>query len=99
MDPGAQTAMWRGLEFDVAAMAARHIASYRQAEADPAGGRVARCIEAHKRAEHAIPVCGRYPRSVVVDEDVDPVGDHDTGEPDMVAVAARIRDQISETTP
>jgi len=41
MDPGAQTTARRSLKPDIAAMAARHVAGNRQAEADAAGQRVA----------------------------------------------------------
>ena len=77
VDAGAQAALRRGFEPDVAAMAARHVAGDRQAEADAAGRRVARRIEADERPEHAIPIGRRDAGSVVVDQDVDPVGDDD----------------------
>jgi len=47
--PGAQAALRRGFEAHIAAMAARHIARDRQAEADPAGRRVARGVEANEQ--------------------------------------------------
>jgi hypothetical protein len=99
MDPGAQATLGGGLEPDVAPMAARDVAGDRQTETDPSGGRVARSIEAHEGPEHTAPVSGRNSWTVVIDDDVDPVGDCDTGQPDMGAVAARIGDQITETTP
>jgi len=99
MDPRAQTTLRGGLESDVAAMAARDVAGDRQTETDASGGRVARSIEAHEGPEHTAPVCRRNSWAVVVDDDVDPVGDCDTGQPDMGAMATRIGDQITEATP
>jgi len=99
MDPGAQATLGGRLKSDVAAMAARDVAGDRQTETDASGGWVARSVEAHEGPEHTAPVCGRNSRTVVVDDDVDPVGDCDTDQPDMGAMATRIGDQITEATP
>ena len=55
VDPGAQAALRRGLEPDVAAVAARHVAGDRQAETDASGRRVARGIEPYERPKNAVP--------------------------------------------
>ena len=73
MDPGAQPAPGRGLQPDVPAMAARHVAGDGQAEADAAGQRVARCIEPDERPEHAGSISRRDAGSVVIDQDIDPI--------------------------
>ena len=46
--------MRRGFEAYIAAMAARHIARDRQAEANPAGRRIARGVEADERVKHPL---------------------------------------------
>jgi hypothetical protein len=69
----------RSLKGDVTAVTARHVASNGQAQADASGRRFARGIEANKRAERAVTIRRPDPRSVVVDQDVDPIGDRDTG--------------------
>src|SRR5437763_16142488 len=70
--PGAQAAMRRGFEAYIAAMAARHIARDRQAEANPAGRRIARGVEADERVKHPLAFSRRDARPVIVDQDVDP---------------------------
>src|ERR671924_1984087 len=99
MHPGAQATSRRGFEPDVAAVAARHVAGDRQAETDAPGGRVARSIEADERPEHAVAVGRRDPRTVVIDENIYPVGDSDTGQPDLTTIPARVADQIGKATP
>ena len=54
MDAGAQSAERRCLEADIPAVAARHVARDRQAEADAAGCLIARRIEPDERAKHAL---------------------------------------------
>src|SRR5438105_15673217 len=69
----AQAAVWRGFEAHIAAMAARHIARDRQAEANPAGRRIARGVEADERVKHPLAFSRRDARPVIVDQDGDPV--------------------------
>ena len=71
MDAGAQAALRRCFECDIAAVAARHVAGDRQTEADPAGRRVARRIETGERAEDTVALGRRDARPVIVDQDVD----------------------------
>src|SRR5579863_6557543 len=54
VDAGAQAAMRRIFQPDVAAMAARHVAGDREAEPDAAGRRVARWVEPDERLEHPL---------------------------------------------
>src|SRR5271169_90879 len=98
MDAGAQAPLRRGLKGDLAAVTARHVAGNRQAETDPSSRRIARWIEPDECTEGAVPIRQPYPRSVVVDQDVDPIGDHDPAQPDMTAVATRIVDQVTDAT-
>src|SRR4029077_13708103 len=74
----------------------RHVAGDGQAETDPPGRRVPRRIEANKGSKCAIPVRGTNPRSIIVDQDVDAIGDRDASEPDVVAMAAGVADQIAK---
>ena len=73
VDAGAQAAIGRGFQPDVAAMAARHVARDRQAEPDAAGRRIARRVEPDERPEHALAVRRRDAGPVIVDQDIDPV--------------------------
>src|SRR6185312_3286776 len=94
MQPGAQPALRRGLEGEVAAMAARHVARDGEAEPDAASGGVARGVEPEERAEDRLALLGRDAGSIVVDHDVDGAAPGQRGQPDMAAVAAGVADQI-----
>src|SRR5215469_12514640 len=98
MNAGAQTALRRILKRDLAAVTARHVAGNRQAETDSSGRRIAGGIEPDECAERAIPICYRYPGSVVINQDIDSVSGHDRSQPDVAAVAACIIDQVTYAT-
>ena len=70
-----------------------------ETEADSSRRRVPRGVEADKRPKRTIPVRGPDPRPVIVDQDVDTIGDRYASQPDMVAMAARVADQIAKASP
>src|SRR3984957_15468961 len=97
--PGAQSALRRILEQDVAAVAARHVAGDGPAQPGTAGFGVARGIEPEEGAEHVLALGRRDARAVVVDQNLDRLLVLDHRHPDMLAVAPRIGDQIAEAAP
>ena len=56
-------------------------------------------IEPDERSEHPVAIGRRDARSVVVDEDIDPVRERLRPDSQIRAVAAGIGDQIGETAP
>ena len=99
MDASAQTTLRGSLEPDIAAVAACHVTGDRQAKTDTTGGRIARRIEPRKGPKHPIPVGFWNSGSVVVDNDIDPIGDSDAAQPHVTTVTAGVADQIAETAP
>src|SRR6185437_10886763 len=95
----AQASLGRILERDLAALAAGEVARDRQAETQLAAARVARGIEAEERPKHRIALRLRNARPVIIDENVEAVAQLDPGHPDMLAVAARIADEIGDAAP
>src|SRR6185437_16771613 len=74
----------------------RDVARDGEAEPDPAGGRVARGIEAEEGAEDVLALGRRDARTVIVDEHVDALGDRQRRHPDVTAVAPRIAQEIAD---
>ena len=99
MQPGAQPALRRGFEPQIAALAVHEVARDGEAEAEPARVGVARRVEAVKGAEHVLALLFGDAGSVVVDQDVESVARLDPRDPDMAAVAPRIADKVREAAP
>src|SRR4029077_1409078 len=94
VDAHAQPALRRILEGDGAAVAQRHVARDGEPQSDAAALRTTRGVEAEERPEYVLAPMRGNAGPVVVDQDIDAVLHRHRGDPDMAAVAQRIRDQI-----
>src|SRR2546423_10937632 len=69
--PGAQAALGRFVERQVAAMAAHDVAGDRQAEADPAGRGIARALDPVERLEDLLALALRDAPPLIVAQELD----------------------------
>src|SRR5713101_1502330 len=96
MQPRAETALRRGFERQIAAMAACDVARDGEPETNPAGGDVARRVEPEERAKYRFALLRRDAGTVVVDHDVDAAAAGQRGQRDRSSVAPRHRDDLVE---
>ncbi len=86
-------------EDDIAAMAAHDVAGDGQAEADAAGLRIARFLDAVKRPEDLLTLVGGHAGAVIVDDDLDGFRALAGADADFLRVALRIADKIDQRPP
>src|SRR6266851_10214340 len=96
MQPRAETALRRGFERQIAAMAACDVARDGETETNPAGGDVARRVEPEERAKYRFALLRRDTGTVVVDHDVDAAAAGQRGQPNVAAVAESIAHEVAD---